>query len=135
MDTQIHSSSPLHQPETDWKTPKRAKVRQARADGKSWGQIYSELGVPLSSARSICKENSSHRSERRRASHQNLLSTWTVRQIIRTISRNHGSRRLTFEKVKYLLNLDASVRTIRRELRRSGYRHCIACPRPFISRL
>lgn len=135
MDTSIPSSSPIHQPGTDWTTPKRAKVRQARADGKSWSQIHIDLGVPRSSARRICKETLSRRSGKRRKNHQKLLSTRTVRQIIRTISQNHGSRRLTFEQVKYILGLNASDRTIRRELRRAGYRRCVACPRPFISRL
>jgi hypothetical protein len=41
---------------------------------------------------------------------------------------------MTFEQVRRALNIPASARTIRRELRKAGYRRCIACPRPFISR-
>jgi hypothetical protein len=41
---------------------------------------------------------------------------------------------MTFEQVKRALNIQASARTIRRELRKAGYRRCIACPRPFILR-
>ncbi|PMD39605.1 hypothetical protein L207DRAFT_512616 [Hyaloscypha variabilis F] len=46
---------------------------------------------------------------------------------------NWSTRRLTFEQVRTQLGIEASARTIRRELRRAGYRRCIACPRPYIS--
>ena len=62
------------------------------------------------------------------------MTTREVRQIIRHISRDWSTRRLTFHQVKAQLGIRASVRTIRRELRRAGYRRCISCPRPYISR-
>jgi hypothetical protein len=57
-----------------------------------------------------------------------------IRHAIRFISKDYTSRCLTYERVRALLGIKASARTIRRELRRAGYRRCIACPRPFISR-
>ena len=134
METLILSSSPSHESGQNWLTPKRAKVRQARSDGKSWGQINKELGVPRSSARRICKDLSSRRTKNGKAYQKKLLSIRDIRQIIRTISRNYNSRRMTFEQVKRALNIQASARTIRRELRKASYRRCIACSRPFISR-
>jgi hypothetical protein len=62
------------------------------------------------------------------------MSIRLVRQCIRTISKNWATRRMSFDQVKAQLNLPMSARTIRRELHRAGYRRCIACPRPFISR-
>ncbi|PVH67981.1 hypothetical protein DL98DRAFT_475182 [Cadophora sp. DSE1049] len=53
MATELLSSSPIHETGQNWRTPKRARVRQARADGKSWTQIFKELGVPRSTARDI----------------------------------------------------------------------------------
>lgn len=128
------SPSSTHQAGQNWTTPTRARVRQARADGKSWGTIFKELGVPRSTARGICKAESSRTSRKGKLYQKRLLTTRDIRQILRTISRNYTSRRLTFSQVRALLGLQASARTIRRELRKAGYRRCIACPRPFISR-
>jgi len=128
------SSSPPHEPGENWNTPKRARVRQMRRDGKSWGEINEELGVPRSSARLICKDKSSRTTRKGKEYQRKLTSTRLLRQIIRHIARNYSTRRLTFEEVRRQLNIEASTRTIRRELRKHGYRRCIACPRPFISR-
>ncbi|KAF4630689.1 hypothetical protein G7Y89_g7443 [Cudoniella acicularis] len=134
MEYDIPSSSPLHGPGDNWNTPRRARVRQMRRDGKSWGNIFKQLGVPRASARSICKDKSSRTTRKGKQYHHLLLSIRAIRQIIRHIARNHGTHRLTFEQVRQQLGLVASARTIRRELRKNGYRRCIACPRPFISR-
>jgi hypothetical protein len=134
MQADILSSSPIHKPGCVWKTPKRARVRQARADGKSWKQIFEEIGVPKSSAQRICRAATSRTTRKGKQYQKKLLSIRDVRRIIRFICKNHGTRRMSFEQVKQLLNIQASPRTIRRELRRAGYRRCIACPRPFISR-
>ncbi len=62
------------------------------------------------------------------------MSIRLVRQCIRLISKCQSTRRMSFDRIKAQLNLLMSARTIRRELRRAGYRRCITCPRPFISR-
>jgi hypothetical protein len=62
------------------------------------------------------------------------MSVREIRQCIRHILRDWSTRRLTFEQVRTQLGIEASTRTIRRELRRAGYRRYIACPRPYISR-
>jgi len=135
MQTDILSSSPIHEPGDNWKTPKRARVRQARADGKSWKQIFQEIGVPKSSAQRMCRAKSSRTTRKGKVYRPKLLNKRTIRQIIRYISQNYSTRRMTFDQVKRALNIPASARTIRRELRKAGYRRCIACPRPFISRV
>lgn len=130
---QSPDSSP-HQPLKDWKTPKRLKIRQARRDGKSWRQISKDFGCPKSTAQRICKAPSSKRDRKGKVGLKKVLGMRTIRQIIRLIAKNHTTRRMTFEQVKYVLGLEASPRTIRRALRAAGYFRCIACPRPFISR-
>ena len=134
METVLLSSSPIHESRDMWRTPKRARVRQARADGKSWSQIYAELGVPKSSAQRICKAKSSRTTRKGKPCKRRLLNTRAIRQIIRYIAQNWSTRRASFEQVRRALGIEASARTIRRELRKAGYRRCIACPRPFISR-
>ena len=62
------------------------------------------------------------------------MSVREIRRYIRHILRDQSTRRMSFEQVKAQLGVKASARTIRRELRCVGYRHCIACLRPYISR-
>ena len=133
MEHDIPSSSPPHEEGENWGTPRRARVRQMRRDGKTWGQITSQLGVPRSSARAICRDSSSRTTRKGKHYQTSLINIRTVRQIIRHIRRSYTTRRLTFTEVKNQLGLVASPRTIRRVLRKHGYRRCIACPRPFIS--
>jgi len=133
MQNDIPSSSPPHESGTNWHTPKRSAIRQARRDGKSWGKISFEIGVTKSSARRICKAKSSRTTRKGKHYQRSLIDIRTVRQIIRHISKSYTTRRLTFIEVKAQLGLLASPRTIRRALRKNGYRRCIACPRPFIS--
>lgn len=134
MEYDIPSSSPPHDPGGNWNTPKRSRVRQMRRDGKSWGEISLKLGVPRSSARTICKDKSSRTTRKGKEYNHILLSLRTIRQIIRYISYNYSTRRLSFKAVRAQLGIVASARTIRRQLQKAGYRRCIACPRPFISR-
>jgi len=129
-------SSPIdHEAGDNWNTPKRARVRQMRRDGNSWSAIKFELGVEKSTAQRICKDKSSRTTRKGRPYQRPLLDMRTTRRIIRHIARNFSSRRLTFEQVRRQLGIVASTRTIRRQLRRCAYRRCIACPRPFISRM
>ena len=132
--TELLSSSPVRKSGDIWCTPKRARVRQARADGKSWSQIYTELGVLKTSAQRICKAKSSRTTRKGKACKRRLLNSRDIRQIIRYIAQNYNTRRATFEQVKRALGIQASARTIRWELRYKGYRRYIACPQPFISR-
>lgn len=134
MQYDIPSSSPPHEDRANWNTPKRARVRQMRRDGKSWGQITSELRVKKSTAQDICKAPSSRTTRKGKQYHRKLLDLRTIRRIIRYIGTNFIMRRMRFEEVRLRLGIQASARTIRRELRLHGYRRCIACPRPFISR-
>jgi len=133
MSIDIPSSSPPHAPGENWNTPKRSRVRQMRRDGKSWSDIYAQLGVPRSSARSICKDPSSRTTRKGKQYHQTLLNERDIRQIIRHIAFNYTTRRLSFVEVRAQLHLVASTRTIRRTLKKYSYRRCIACPRPFIN--
>jgi hypothetical protein len=135
IQTEISSPSLNHKPGQNWPTPKRGRVRQVRADGKSWSQIYHELGVPKSSAQRICRAKSSRTTRKGKQYKKKLLNQRHIRQIFRYISENYTTRRMTFEQVRSALNIPASARTIRRELRKAGYQRCIACSRPFISRI
>lgn len=134
MKVEILLPSSVHKSGQNWSTSKRARVCQVRANGKSWKQIFEDLGVPKSTVQRICKAKSSRTTRKGKQYQKRRLIIRWIRQIIRVISQNWSSRCMTFKQVRRALNIPASVRTIRRELRRAGYRRCVACPRPFISR-
>ena len=75
------------------------------------------------------------RSQRKgKSTRRRFVSKRQIRENIRYIAKNWSNRRYSLEQVCAHLNIEASVRTIRRELRRAGLRRCIGCPRSFIFR-
>jgi Transposase len=127
-------SSPPKKENGEWPTPIRAKVRGLQRDGFSQREIVSKTFLPRRTIRRILHQESSRRIRKKKAPRRHLMSIREIRRCIRHISRDWSTRRLSFEQVKAQLGVKASVRTIRRELRRVGYRRCIVCPRPYISR-
>ncbi|KAF4626848.1 hypothetical protein G7Y89_g11309 [Cudoniella acicularis] len=134
MEYEIPSSSPLYDTSDNWNTPKRARVRQMRRDGKSWKNIFNAMDVKKSTAQDICKAKLSRTTRKGKQYRRRLIDRRTIRQIIRFIAKDYSTRQLSIAGVKAQLNLCPSVRTIRRELRYVGYRSYIACPRPYIDR-
>ena len=134
METPVLLSSPLAKESREWPTPARAVIRALQKQGKSQREMVAETHVPRRTIRRILKQESSRRDRKRKLPKPHLLSQRTIRQIIRTISKDWSTRKLSFSDIKTLLHLTPSVRTIRRELAHAGYRRCIACPRPYITR-
>ncbi|PQE19211.1 hypothetical protein CJF30_00007538 [Rutstroemia sp. NJR-2017a BBW] len=134
IDPRPGSPNHVHKFKELWESPKRIRVLQARADGKSWNKIASDLGLPKSTCRTIWNSQKERKNRQQRGGVQAMMSAKEVRKVIREISKSWHGRRMTFEQVRAVLGVKASVRTIRRELRKLGYRRCIACPRPFINK-
>lgn len=135
METPVILSSPLQKESGEWPTPARAIVRSLHRQGKSQREIVSETFMPRRTIRRILKQEHSRRERKKKLFKPHLLSQRTIRQIIRTISRDWSTRRFSFLVIKTLLHLTLLVRTIRRELAHAGYRRCIACLRLYISRV
>ncbi|KUJ06924.1 uncharacterized protein LY89DRAFT_767202 [Mollisia scopiformis] len=133
METPLILSDPIEKENNEWPTPARAVIRSLQRQGKSQREIVSETHIPRRTVRRILKQESSRRERKRKLSRHHLMSIRDIRYCIRTISKNWSSRRMTFKALKKQLPYLPSVRTIRRELARAGYRRCIACPRPYIT--
>ena len=86
MKVEILSPSSVHKSGQNWPTPKRARVRQTRANRKSWKQIFEDLGVPKSTAQRICKAKSSRTTRKGKQYQKRRLIIRWIRQIIRVIS-------------------------------------------------
>jgi hypothetical protein len=122
--------SPPQKDKGEWPTPVRQTIRNPKQQGKSQREIVSDTSIPRRTVRRILLQEHSRRERRKKAPKPHVMSVRQIRQCIPHISKDWSTRRLTFEQVHTQLGIEASARTIRRELRRAGYRRCIACPRP-----
>jgi transposase len=134
MDNPLWSSPPRDSENAPWKTPPRKTVRVLARQGKSDREIFHETGIPRSTVQRIRRQETSRRMHRTRPNYPRMMTTREIRRALRFIATSYTTRCLTFERVRSILGITASVRTIRRELRKLGYRRCVSCPRPFISR-
>ena len=135
-DSIILSPSALkdHKPLENWKTPVRATVRSLRRQGKSYGQIRKLTGLTRSTIQSIVKAPTSRTTRKGLATKRRALKQADVKRIFRFVSESWANRTKSWGRIKAELHLDASITTIRRVMKEHGYRRCVACRRPFISK-
>lgn len=129
----ILSPMPLHKVGGNWDTPARAKVRGLFKAGHRPCDIFRMTRIPEPTISRILKENGSRRTRKGRKYKPNKLSNREVRRIIRYLSKNFTTRAQSIAQVRAVCKVEASESTIRRALKRAGYRRCVACPRPFIN--
>ena len=136
METALLSSSPLtvHAPNANWDTPTRAKVRMLHKSGNGYKRIRKKTGLPKSTIRNIIQSKSSRRTRKGKTYKKILVSTRDLRRVFRYVSASWDNRRASYARIKAECNIQASTTTLRRALKAAGYRRCIACPRPFISK-
>jgi hypothetical protein len=135
MDDSILSSPVLrdHKSGDMWSTPVRATVRAMKRDGKGYGAIFAKTSVPKSTVRRICKSESLRTTRKEKVFKPKLLKEADIKRIYRFVSKSWTNRCKPWGRVKAELNLKASITTIRKTMKRHGYRRCVACRRPFIS--
>jgi DNA-binding NarL/FixJ family response regulator len=87
IDPRPRSPNHIHKFKELWSSPKRTRVLQARADGKSWTEIATELGLPKSTCRTIWKSQKERKNRQQRGGVQAMMSAKEVRKVIREISK------------------------------------------------
>jgi len=130
----ILSSPNISERGHEWPSPARVVIRALDRLGYNKREIILYTSATRHTIRNILHQEHSYRSRKNKVYKPYLISVREIRQYIRYIVRDWSTRRLSFEQVKVQLGIKASARTIRRELRRTGYRRCIVYPRPYISR-
>jgi Transposase len=123
-----------HQPNENWKTPVRSTVRSLRRQGKSYGQIREVTGLSRSTIQHIVKAPSSRTTRKGLATKRPALKQADVKRIFRFVSESWTNRIKSWGRIRHELRLEASITTIRRVMKEHGYRRCVACRRPFISK-
>jgi hypothetical protein len=123
-----------HKPGDQWKTPVRSIVRGLRWKGLSYGEIRLETGLTRSTIQHMVKGPSSRTTRKGKTFKPRLLKQVDIKRIFRFVSLSWTNRTKSWARIKAELHLEASTTTIRRTMKRHGYRRCVACRRPFISK-
>ena len=123
-----------HAPKENWDTPTQAKVRMLHKQGKGYKAICKETKLAKSTIRNIIKSRSTRRTRQGKTYKKKLLSARDLRRVLRYVSASWDNRRASYARIRAECNIQASTTTLQRALKAAGYRRCIACPRPFISR-
>jgi hypothetical protein len=133
MDDIILSSPCIPKENKEWPTPACTIIRRMNWLGYSQCDIILKTGAPWCTIWDILHQEHCWRSRKGKVYKPHLMSVYEIRCCICHIAKDWSTRQLSFEQVKAQLGVKASVRTIQRELCRTGYRRCIVCPRPYIS--
>jgi hypothetical protein len=134
MEDPLWSSPPRDRERSDWHTPPRKTICILARQGKSDRKIVAETDIPKTTVLCIRRQESSRRLHKSKGFHKRIMTMREIRHTICFISKDYTLRCLTYERVRALLGIKALAHIIRRELRRTEYRRCITCLRPFISR-
>jgi hypothetical protein len=135
MNNNILSSPNIPEEGDEWLSPARAVIRALDRLGLSQREIQNKTSCPRRTLRDILHQEHSRWARKHKVYKPHLMSIGEIRRCIRHIAKDWSTRLLSFGRVKAQLGVQASVRTIRRELHHAGYCRCIACPRPYISRI
>jgi transposase len=130
-------SSPIladRAPKANWDTLTRVKVRMLYKAGHGYRRIRNETTLSKSTIRNIIKSGSSRRTRKGKVYKKKLVSARELRRVLRYVTASWDNRCALYARIKAECNVQASTTTLRRALKAAGYRRCIACPRPFISR-
>ena len=136
MENSILSSPVLreHKPGDMWRTPVRSAVRSIKRDGKSYSKIFLKTSVLKSLVRRIVKGKSSRITRKGKACKRLLLKQADIQRIFRFVSQSWANCTKSQARIKAKLFLPASTTTIRKTIKKHGYRRCVACRRLFISK-
>lgn len=119
-------------------TPTRTRVRAYDAAGLSQTQIKRKIlkthNVTISQPTiSRLLANNRNRRTATRLERPRLISNRIARYLTRLTTRGWGSRRITYKQITQSINLNVSLKTVQRALKKLGYRRCVTCSRPFIT--
>ena len=116
------------------KTPKRQEIidRHQLLHQKP-PQIKEATDVPTPTVRRVIKSGEPRINSKPHTGRPPKLSPRDIRRLIRAVTSSQDGRRASYIQLAKELGLEASEQTIRRALRKAGFKRCIACPKPLVS--
>ena len=128
-------STPPHQTNTEWNTPKRQEVLDlSHHMHLRPREIKEETDVPTPTIRRILHSNQPRHDKNPRTGRPPGISPRDLRALVRAIISGSDGRRAPYTVIAKELGIVASESTLRKYLRQAGIRRCIACKKPLVSK-
>jgi transposase len=117
-----------------WDTLKRQRILTLHNDSHlTISEISKLTDVSRTSVRRIINSESARTHENSRSGRPPKLNVRDVRRLVRAVTSSADGRRASYMKLAEKLEIQASETTIRRVLRKAGFRRCVACLKSLIS--
>ena len=115
------------------KTPKRQEIidRHQLLHQKP-SQIKEATGVPTPTVRRVIKSDEPRTNSKPHTDRSLKLSPRDIRRLIRAVTSSQDERKASYIQLAKELELEVNKQTIRRALRKAGFKRYIACPKPLI---
>ena len=117
-----------HKSDTEWKTLIRQRVIDLHADNHlKNSQIKQLTDVFTSIIRRILKSEASRQALHSRSNRFSKINVRDVRRLVRAVTSSQNERRAFYIALTKELNIRAHSIIIRRALRKTDFRRCVAC--------
>ena len=127
-------STPPHKPNTEWNTPVRERVIVLSHDMALRPRAIKELtGVPTPTIQRILRTNQPRHDTKPRSGRPPKISARDLRSLVRAITSGPDGRRAPYRIIALQLGIITSESTLRRYLRKVGFKQCISCKKPLVS--
>ena len=128
-------STPPHQTNTEWNTPKRQEVLDlSHHMHLRLRAIRESTDVPTPTIRRILRSNQPRHNEKPPTGRPPAISPRDVRALVRAIISGPDGRRAPYTVIAKDLGIVASESTLRKYLGQAEIRRCIACKKPLVSK-
>ena len=112
----------------------RQRVLVLRNDcNLSYSEIQNRTGVHLPPFVVLLASAQLRHNIHPRSGQPQKLTGCDVRRLVRAVTSSKDGRQASYLNLAKELGIQASEATIRRALRKAGFRRCVACPKPLIS--
>ena len=96
-------------------------------------EIKEATNVSTPTVRRIIKSGEPRQAQRHHTGRPPVLSPRDIRRLVRAVTNSSDGRQASYEQLAEELGIQASTTTLRRALRKAGFRRCVACPKPLVS--
>lgn len=129
--TPTFSSDPLEPPGSpgpkhEVSTPRRARVKQMKRDGKGDQDIKHETGVSRATQYRIF-QTGTHRPGKTRTGRPCKIDKDTVQKMIKALHKHYNRRCWEWDELRKQFNIDSTWRTVKNIINAYGYYKCRAC--------
>ena len=115
-------------------TPQRKHIIDSSVMlGQTVSQIHRATDVPTPTIRQTLRSGASRHNPNPTSERPEKINTHDLRCLIRAVTKSADGRHESYVQLAADLGITTSETTLRKYLRKAGFRRCIACPKPLVS--